>query len=203
MKSIAILIIGARTMYAQSADSCKPSSLNIPGAPYPCINPDNSVTVRVSAPEAQKVQVHLGGSHDMTRGADGLWMVTVPPQPPGFHYYSIVVDGSTIADPATRTFFGSGWDNSAVEIPPSDADFYSPKDVPHGDVQERWYYSQVTGKWRRCFIYTPPAYGANAKTRYPVLYLLHGWGENEQGWPTKAMSLSSWTISSRTTKRSR
>ena len=121
----------------------------------------------------------------MTRGADGLWTVTIPSQVEGFHYYSIVVDGAVMADPATRTFFGSGWDNSGIEIPPRDADFYAPKDVPHGDVRERWYFSKVTGKWRRCYVYTPPDYDANANTRYPVLYLLHGWGENEQGWPTQ------------------
>lgn len=169
----------------QTADDCKPSSLNIPGAPYPCIYSDNRVAFRVSAPEAQKVQVRLGGAHDMTRGADGLWTVTIPPQVVGFHYYSIVVDGSVIADPATHTFFGSGWDNSGIEIPAPDAEFYSPKDVPHGEVRERWYYSKVTGKWRRCFVYTPPDYQSSSQTRYPVLYLLHGWGENEQGWSTQ------------------
>jgi enterochelin esterase family protein len=133
----------------------------------------------------QKVQVRLGGVHDMTRGADGLWTVTLPPQVVGFHYYSIVVDGAVMADPATRTFFGSGWDNSGIEIPAPDADFYSPKEVPRGQVSQRWYFSTVTGKWRRCFVYTPPDYDANTRTRYPVLYLLHGWGENEQGWSTQ------------------
>src|SRR5581483_2648644 len=109
------------------------------------------------------------------------------PQVVGFHYYSIVVDGSVVADPATRTFFGSGWDNSGIEIPEPDADaaYYTAKDVPHGEVRQRWYYSKVTGKWRRCFVYTPPDYEANSGTRYPVLYLLHGWGENEQGWHTQ------------------
>jgi hypothetical protein len=187
----------------QTADDCKPSSLNIPGAPYPCIYSDNRVAFRISAPDAQKVQVRLGGTHDMTRGADGLWTVTVPPQVVGFHYYSIVVDGSVIADPATRTFFGSGWDNSGIEIPAPDAEFYSPKDVPHGDVRERWYYSKVTGKWRRCFVYTPPDYQSSSQTRYPVLYLLHGWGENSKAGQRKVTSSSSWTTSSLPTKRSR
>ena len=123
----------------------------------------------------------------MTKGADGLWMVTIPPQVVGFHYYTIVVDGAVMADPATCTFFGSGWDNSGIEIPEPDADaaYYAPKDVPHGQVSQRWYYSKVTGKWRRCYVYTPPEYEANSRTRYPVLYLLHGWGENEQGWHTQ------------------
>ena len=173
--------------WGQATGECKPSSLNIPGAPYPCIYPDRSVAFRVAAPQAQKVQVRLGGTHDMTRAPDGLWTVTIPPQVVGFHYYSIVVDGAVIADPATRTFFGSGWDNSGIEIPEPDADaaYYWAKDVPHGEVRHRWYYSKVTGKWRHCYVYTPPDYEANARTRYPVLYLLHGWGENEQGWHTQ------------------
>ena len=143
--------------------------------------------MRVAAPDAQKVQVRLGGTHDMKRGPDGLWMVTTPPQVVGFHYYTIVVDGAVMADPATRTFFGSGWDNSGIEIPEPDADaaYYSPKDVPHGQVSQRWYYSKVTGAWRRCYVYTPPDYESSSRSRYPVLYLLHGWGENEQGWHTQ------------------
>jgi len=93
-----------------------------------------------------------------------------------------VVDGSVVADPATCTFFGSGWDNSGIEIPDPEGEYYSVKDVPHGQVSQRWYYSKVTGKWRRCFVYTPPDYEKNARGRYPVLYLLHGWGENEEDW---------------------
>jgi enterochelin esterase family protein len=181
MKSAILVLLGGTVCWGQ-ANECKPSSLNIPGAPYPCVYPDHRVSFRVDAPDAKKVQVRLGGAHDMTRGADGLWTVTIPAQVVGFHYYSIVVDGAVLADPATRTFFGSGWDNSGIEIPSPDADFYAAKHVPHGDVRMRSYYSKVTGTWRRAYIYTPPDYESNARGRYPVLYLLHGWGENEQGW---------------------
>ena len=185
MKIFALALLGCGLCWAQAADDCKPSALNIPGAPYPCVYPDGRVAFRVEAPNAQKVQVRLGGTHDMSRGPDGLWTVTIPAQPVGFHYYSLVVDGAVGADPATRTFFGSGWDNSGVEIPAPDADFYAAKDVPHGEVSQRWYFSRVTGKWRRCFVYTPADYEADRRVRYPVLYLLHGWGENEQGWHTQ------------------
>jgi enterochelin esterase family protein len=134
------------------------------------------------APDAQKVQVRIGQTFDMVKGSDGAWTVTTAPLVVGFHYYSLVVDGATVADPATRTFFGSGWENSGIEIPEGgDVDYYLPKNVPHGQISQRWYYSEVTGKWRRCYVYTPPDYDAG-KARYPVLYLLHGWGENEQGW---------------------
>jgi enterochelin esterase-like enzyme len=184
MRIFAMTLLACGLCFGQATEDCKPSALNIPGAPYPCVHSDRRVTFRVAAPDAQKVQVRLGGAHDLTKGQDGLWMVTIPPQVVGFHYYSIVIDGAVMADPATRTFFGSGWDNSGIEIPEPEADaaYYSAKDVPHGQVSQRWYYSKVTGKWRRCYVYTPPEYDGVARTRYPVLYLLHGWGENEQGW---------------------
>jgi enterochelin esterase-like enzyme len=165
---------------------CKPSSLNIPGAPFPCVFPDRRVAFRVSAPDAQKVQVRLGGAHDLKRGEGGLWTGTIPPQVVGFHYYTISIDGAIVADPATRTFFGGGWHNSAVEIPEAaDGEYYAARDVPHGEVRQRWYFSKVTGNWRRAYVYTPPSYDAKADARFPVLYLLHGWGENEQGWHTQ------------------
>ena len=162
-----LALLGCGLCWAQIPEDCKPSSLNIPGAPYPCVYPDHRVAFRVAAPDAQKVQVRLGGSHDMTKGADGLWTVTIPPQVVGFHYYSIVVDGAVIADPATRTFFGSGWDNSGIEIPEPEADaaYYSAKDVPRGQVSQRWYYSKVTGKWRRCYVYAPQDYETNSRAR--------------------------------------
>src|SRR3982751_1842820 len=122
MRTVAVAIIGMGLCFGQPAEQCKPSSLNIPGAPYPCVYPDRRVAFRVAAPDAQKVQVRLGGPHDMTKGADGLWTVTIPPQVVGFHYYTIVIDGAVMADPATRTFFGSGWDNSGIEIPEPDAE---------------------------------------------------------------------------------
>ena len=102
MKLTIFVLFGCALCWGGVAVDCTPSSLNIPGAPYPCVHPDRRVTFRVAAPDAQKVQVRLGGTHDMTRGEDGLWMVTIPPQVIGFHYYSIVVDGSVVADPATR-----------------------------------------------------------------------------------------------------
>src|SRR4051794_2937600 len=68
-----VILVGI--CWGQGADECKPSALNIPGAPYPCLHADRRVTFRFAAPDAQKVQVRLGGPHDMTKGADGLWMV--------------------------------------------------------------------------------------------------------------------------------
>jgi len=168
--------------WAQPPADCKPNALNIPSAPYPCILPDNRVMFRVIAPDAQKVTVRLGPGFDMSKGPDGFWYVTTTPQVVGFHYYALSIDGAVVADPATRTFFGSGFDNSGIEVPDPDAGFYSVKDVPHGQVRQCWYFSKVTAAWRRAYIYTPPDYDTNTKVKYPVLYLMHGWGENEQGW---------------------
>ena len=134
------------------------------------------------APDAQKVQVRLGQNYDMTRGADGMWSVTIPPQVVGFHYYYLIVDGVQVNDPASEAFYGVSRESSGIEIPETGVDYYDAKDVPHGDVRSHWYFSKVTGAWRQCFIYTPPDYDTNIKARYPVLYLLHGGGEDQRGW---------------------
>ena len=120
--------------WGQPPADCKPNSLNIPGAPYPCIYPDNRVIFRVVAPDAQKVRVRLGQGFDMSKGPDGLWYVTTTPQVVGFHYYTLSIDGAVVADPATRTFFGSGFYNSGIEVAEPDGDFYALKDVPRGQV---------------------------------------------------------------------
>ena len=173
--------LGAQPGWAQSADECVPSILNIPEAKYPCLYADHRALFRVVAPDAQKVRLRMGPGFDMTKGPDGIWSVTTTPLVVGFHYYSLQIDGAVIADPSTHTYFGSGWQNSAIEVPAQDAAFYEHHDVPHGRVSQQWYYSKITGKWRRAFVYTPPDYDA-ARKNYPVLYLLHGWGEDETGW---------------------
>jgi enterochelin esterase family protein len=181
-----VLMLAAQAAHAQApapdANACVPSSLNVAEARYPCVYPDRRVLFRVAAPDAQHVRVRIGPGFDLEKGSDGIWSVTTTPLVPGFHYYSLQIDGAVVADPQTMTYFGSGWQNSAVEIPAPDADFYQPHDVPHGRVSQQWYFSKVTGRWRRAFVYTPPDYDRHATTRYPVLYLLHGWGEDETGW---------------------
>ena len=185
MKSVVILaFLSCSLCCAAVADDCVPSALNVPGAKYPCVYPDNRAMFRVIAPDAGKIRVRVGAGFDMTKGPDDIWTVTTSPLVSGFHYYTLQIDGANVADPSTLTFFGSGWWNSGIEIPEpdADADYYHAKDVPHGHVGEQSYYSKVTGRWRRAFVYTPPDYGSNVKAHYPVLYLLHGWGEDETGW---------------------
>ncbi len=180
--ALVFALLATGICWAQPPADCKPSSLNIPGAPYPCVFPDNRAIFRVVAPNAQAVKVRVGAGFDMTKEADGLWYATTAPLVAGFHYYMVNIDGASFSDPATQTFFGSGQWSSAIEIPAPDADFYSHKDVPHGLVRQQGYFSTVTQQWRRCLIYTPPGYDTDTKAKYPVLYLLHGWGENELGW---------------------
>lgn len=173
--------------YAQNTevkDDGKPASSNIRGQQYPRIHSDLSATFRVRAPEAKKVELEFpgGGRHPMTLGSNGVWTITTKPLVPGFHYYSIVIDGVAVCDPASETFYGTGRQCSGIEVPSKDEDFYLIKDVPHGEVRQRYYFSKTTAEWRRVFVYTPPDYDSNRDARYPVLYLLHGGGEDERGW---------------------
>lgn len=168
-------------------DDFKPSSLNQPGQQYPQVNSQGYVRFRVVAPDAQGVRASLGlrgqGGTALTKGADGAWTgTTAGPLDEGFHYYHLTVDGGTFNDPGALNFYGSTRWESGVEIPAHDADFYALKDVPHGNVQQVLFPSPSTGTVRRAFVYTPPGYGTNQAMRYPVLYLQHGWGEDETAW---------------------
>ena len=178
-----LILIACGLAWAQPADDSKPAASNVMNAQYPRIHSDLRATFRLNAPDAHSVQVSIAhGKYDMIRAADGLWYVTTPPLVPGFHYYSFNVDGANVADPSSHTYFGVSRDSSGIEVPEKGADFYEPKNVPHGEVRIRWYLSEVTGQWRRCFVYTPPDYDTNPRARYPVLYLQHGSGEDETGW---------------------
>ncbi len=108
--------------------------------------------------------------------------MTTPPAVPGFHYYWFVLDGVAVNDPSSESYFGYGKETSGVEVPEIGAEYYAITDVPHGEVREKWYLSKTTGAWRRALVYTPPGYDRNSNTRYPVLILQHGSGENESGW---------------------
>ncbi len=172
------------TMWAQGGQT--PVS-NVPGAASPRIEANRSVSFSLKAPDAKEVEVAGGdglgkGPFPMKRAADGIWTVTIPPPVPGFHYYWFLLDGVQVNDPGSETYFGYGKETSGIEIPESGVSYYDVKDVPHGEVREKWYQSKTTGAWRRCLVYTPPGYDKNTQERYPVLILQHGSGENETGW---------------------
>lgn len=168
---------------ASAVEDAKPAPTNVLGAQYPRVLQDKSVAFQLKAPTAQKVEIDImGKKYPMSRDADGVWSGVTAPLVPGFHYYAFSVDGVRMNDPGSHSYFGTGIDISGVEVPEDGVSYYLAKDVPHGDVRIRSYKSKVTGQWRRTFIYTPPGYDKDTSTRYPVLYLQHGSGEDESGW---------------------
>ncbi|MDD1697322.1 MAG: hypothetical protein LUQ36_03070, partial [Methanoregula sp.] len=162
-----------------------PAPSNIRGGKYPQIMPDGSAVFRVTAPGAQKVQLDLVKKYDMTKNNEGIWEVTTDSLTEGFHYYSLLVDGLALADPASETFYGMGRMASGIEVPFSGDDYYSVKDVPHGEIAIKRYFSTAFNTWRQFYIYKPAGYDVNTDQKYPVLYILHGGGEDERGWATQ------------------
>ncbi len=165
-----------------------PSTLNQPQKEYPQVNSQGYARFRIEAPEAQSVVVSLGlggtkGGTPLTKAEDGTWMgTTAGPMDEGFHYYHVTIDGGVFNDPGALNFYGSIRWESGIEIPAHDQDFYALKDVPHGKVEQILFPSKSTNTSRRAFVYTPPGYDKNQSQRYPVLYLQHGWGEDETAW---------------------
>jgi len=164
-----------------------PSVLNQPGQQYPQVNSQGYARFRILAPRADSVKVSLGlggrGGTLLTKGADGYFTGTTEgPMDEGFHYYHITIDGGVFNDPGTLNYYGSTRWESGIEIPAHDRDFYALKEVPHGDVVQVLFPSKSTNTSRRAFVYTPPGYSKDVNKRYPVLYLQHGWGEDETAW---------------------
>jgi len=161
-----------------------PASSNVRSAQYPQISADHRVTFRIKAPEAQKMQIDLVRKYDMAKDTGGYWTVTTDSISEGFHYYSLLIDGVAVADPSSETFYGMGRMASGIEIPFAGGGYYAMRNVPHGDIRIKKYFSTVTNSWRQFYIYTPPGYD-NVADKYPVLYILHGGGEDERGWATQ------------------
>jgi enterochelin esterase-like enzyme len=185
MKQVGLaLVLMATVCSAQESGDFHPATTNVWGAEYPRVDGIGRVEVRIKAPEATKVRLNFwsGPKVDMVKQADGFWTVVTPPLVPGLHYYNLNVDGAEVGDTGSQAFFGGGKYASAVEIPEAGADYYAIRAVPHGQVREVWYDSKVTGTWRHAIVYLPPGYDEPSKTRYPVLYLQHGGGEDETGW---------------------
>src|SRR5688500_6391452 len=166
----------------EPANDWKPCPSNQAGKQYPQYNSEGRVKFRIVAPEANSVGCTFRDSSEFKKGEDGAWYGHTRPLDEGFHYYAIKIDGAEVPDPNSMMFFGSMRRGSAVEIPAQDQDFYALKNVPHGQLREIFFPSKSTGSERRAFVYTPPGYDQNSNQRYPVLYLQHGWGENEYGW---------------------
>ncbi len=183
----AIICSSAQTIPTDIKEDFKPSILNQPGQEYPKVNSQGYVRFRIVAPSADSVKVSLGlggrGGTRLSQSADGTWMgITEGPMDEGFHYYHINIDGGKFNDPGAKNYYGSVRWESGIEIPAHDQDFYALKDVPHGNLQQVLFPSPSTATSRRAFVYTPPGYEKQSSKRYPVLYLQHGWGEDETAW---------------------
>ena len=179
-----LVILISTVTFAQAADfpaDTKPASTNIVGQEYPRIDSQRRVYFRILAPGAQSVSVGLGNTA-LTKGEDGFWTGVTKPEDPGFHYYTLKIDGVDVADPSSESFFGAGKMMSGMEIPEDGVNFYDIKNVPHGNVHSFWYFAKSTNEYRHAYIYTPPGYDKNTTQRYPVLYLQHGMGEDRRAW---------------------
>ena len=176
---------------------------NQPGQEWPKVNSEGYARFRIEAPDAKSVIVSLGlggrGGTVLKKDNDGVWTGTTEgPMDPGFHYYHLTIDGATVNDPGTGNYFGSCRWESGIEIPAPDQDFYAERtNIPHGSMQTVKFYSPSLGKMQEATVYLPYGYGIlvdkkgnpvkegakGIQERYPVLYLQHGWGENETSWP--------------------
>jgi enterochelin esterase-like enzyme len=155
----------------------------------PEVHADRTVTLRFRAPDATHVdltgEITLGhGAQAMTKGEDGIWTLTVGPLPAEIWSYNFRVQGIDVPDPSNPSIkpVPPGFPiSSFVEVPGDSPAFYDSRPVPHGDVRIVMYESKAMGLTRFVWIYTPPGYD-EGKGRYPVLYLLHGNGEAQNGW---------------------
>jgi enterochelin esterase family protein len=159
--------------------------------PRPVLSPevhtDRRVTFRLQAPEAEAVSVSaefLSGPQALTKGADGVWSVTVGPVAPEVYEYEFTIDGMTFLDPrnpAVKTNQGPSVVSSLVTVRGDEPFFFDVRPVPHGTVEIRTYDSSVTGRSRQVYVYTPPGYDDGSEP-LPVLYLLHGADGEDRSW---------------------
>ncbi len=157
MLLLVILSVSEADSWSQPRPDTIPAPTNVRPDGCPCILKDNRVVFEIKAPEADRLQIDMGGRlYEMARGEGDVWSVTTDPQVPGFHYYSLVIEGIRVADPASESFYGMGRMASGIDIPEEGADFYALRDVPHGEVRSRYYFSSTTQSWRKMNIYTPP-----------------------------------------------
>ncbi len=161
----------------------KPALNNQANHQYPMVNSQRMVRAQISAPNATSVGLDIDGKiYSMTKNENGVWTGTSAPQDPGFHYYQLNIDGASVPDPGSLYYYGASRWGSGIEVPSDDQDFWQVKNVPQGSMNEVYYYSSVTEKMRHCYIYFPNEYYTNPTKKFPVLYLMHGMGENEHGW---------------------
>ena len=181
---LSVLLFGSYGVAQDAApvDDWKPAVTNQEGNEYPQVNSEGRVRFRIVAPEATSVSCSFRDSSEFVKDEQGVWTGYTRKLDEGFHYYTIKIDGAEVPDPNSMYFFGAMRWGSGVEVPAKDKEFYAVRHVPHGQLREVLFYSESTKTDRLAFVYTPPGYDGDQEKRYPVLYLQHGWGENEYGW---------------------
>lgn len=181
--SLTFSLCMAQTSQPAAKEDFKKTITTQDGKEFPQVNSERRVRVGISAPQANSVQLDIGGvKYDLKKGENGTWTGESAPQDVGFHYYQLNIDGASVPDPGSLYFFGASRWGSGIEIPSDDQDFFALKNVPHGLLSETYYYSKTSNSNRRVYIYLPPGYDKDQSKKYPVLYLQHGMGENETGW---------------------
>ncbi len=151
----------------------------------PEVHPDRSVTFRLRAPNAQKVMVAREGidAIAMQKDTGGVWSVTTPSWEPDVYGYSFIVDGVGMFDPSNPVIKNNLlYTQSLLEIRGPESLPWQQNNVPHGTIHHHYYHSAIVGDDRDFYVYTPPGYDPLASTRYPVLYLLHGYSDDASGW---------------------
>ena len=168
------------------------TQVSLPPVPSPEVTADGLVTFRLRAPDASAVLVRntTGGYGDwpegndvaMVRDSEGVWSVTVGPLAPEYYTYVYVLDGVHALDPGNTLIMRDGIRySSSLRVPGELPALYDVNDVPHGTLHQVWYPSPSLNMARRMYVYTPPGY-EESEERYPVFYLLHGGGNDEDGW---------------------
>jgi enterochelin esterase family protein len=157
------------------------------GGPPPVRSPevgaDQRVTFRLRAPNAAAVAVSIGGKQlPMQKDAEGLWSLTTDPMTPDIYAYSLVVDGASISDPSNRQVETSFTGFRSIVMVPGPAPWLPAPGVPRGAIARHAFHSAVANDDRDFFVYTPPGYDARRSQPYPVLYLLHGLGDDAERW---------------------
>jgi len=191
--AIVVTVLGVAAVFAQAPAGPMGGSgrgggrgAQAPPVMSPEVSGDRHITFRISAPNAQSVRVtggdipNLGQGGTMTKGPNGVWEVTIGPLPAGAYRYNFDVDGVTVIDPRNADVSESLSNVWSLAVVPG-SDYFDTKDVPHGAVASITYYSTALKKFRRMHVYTPPGY-ENGKDKYPVFYLLHGAGDNDDAW---------------------
>ncbi len=187
---LTVLVVPGATLCRAQAPAA-----SVPGRPAfmppvksPDVAPDGRVTFRLRAPEVTEVSItgeFMRGSRSMAKDQAGVWTFTTEPLPPEIYGYNFNIDGVKTIDPGNadvKTGSTAGTIQSLLEVPASTPAFYDVRPVPHGEIRSEWYQSSSLHSTRRLTVYTPPGFDPSGRTRYPVLYLLHGANADETAW---------------------